>query len=278
MAASFAFDRFAGFTEGDLEAETISILGNPAGVAVAIEDGAIVGYVSPRHDDLTVHPEHRRRGHGRRLFAEAGRLAKEAGLAELSLFVPHVGPAEAFARAMGMAYKSSLWRFELAPGAEVPGPSFPPAVTPRTFGDWLPVGRYVSLMNACFADHASPLWWTAEQIAYVHAQPGFDPADVLLVAPSDRADEPIGFARTTLMPSDEPGRPTGEVRAIGLLPEWRGRGLGRELLRWSVEHLRARAAGTVVLSVEAENDRAVELYRRHGFAPVVEWPHWTTPV
>jgi mycothiol synthase len=278
QAASFEFDRFDGFTTGDLEAETISILGNPGGVAVAVERGVLCGYVSPRHDDLTVHPDFRRRGHGRRLFAEGLRLAAEAGLTELSLFVPRQDSAEGFARAMGMAYKSSLWRFELPSGTEVAGPAFPPDVAGRAFGEWLSIERYVALMNACFADHASPLWWTAEQIAYAHSQPGFDPRDVLLVAAAERPDEPVGFARTTLMSPDAAGRPSGEVRAIGLLPAWRGRGLGRELLRWSVAHLRSKSAGVVVLSVEAENDRAVELYLRHGFEPLVEWPHWTLPV
>jgi mycothiol synthase len=278
QAASFEFDRFPGFTAGDLEAETVSILGNPGGVAVAVEEDLLVGYVSPRHEDLTVDPTFRRRGHGRRLLSAGLRLAGEAGLAELRLFVPKQGAGEPFARAMGMVCKSSLWRFELAPDTEVAEPAFPPDVAGRAFGDWFSVERYVSLMNACFADHASSLWWTPGQIVYAHSQPGFDPRDVLLVAVSDRPDEPVGFARTTLMPPDASGRPVGEVRAIGLLPAWRGRGLGRELLRWSVAHLRSKGAGVVVLSVEAENDRAVELYRRHGFKPVVEWPHWTLPV
>jgi ribosomal protein S18 acetylase RimI-like enzyme len=62
------------------------------------------------------------------------------------------------------------------------------------------------------------------------------------------------------------------------MPEWRGRGLGRELLRWGVAELRKRGAGPIQLSVEAENDLALGLYRRTGFEPVVEWPNWTYPV
>jgi hypothetical protein len=49
------------------------------------------------------------------------------------------------------------------------------------------------------------------------------------------------------------------------------------LLRWSVGYLRARGAGTLELAVEATNDRALGLYRRTGFEPAVEWPHWTRP-
>ena len=64
------------------------------------------------------------------------------------------------------------------------------------------------------------------------------------------------------------------MNQIGVLPGHRGRGLGRELLRWGVLHLRARGAGPVQLAVEALNDRALDLYRRHGFRASVEWPHW----
>ncbi len=37
-----------------------------------------------------------------------------------------------------------------------------------------------------------------------------------------------------------PQNPYGEVKLIGVLPAWRGRGLGRALLRWGVRHLQGR--------------------------------------
>jgi ribosomal protein S18 acetylase RimI-like enzyme len=45
-----------------------------------------------------------------------------------------------------------------------------------------------------------------------------------------------------------------------------------------VAQLRARGASRIQLSVEAENDLALGLYRRAGFEPLVEWPHWSRPV
>ncbi len=70
----------------------------------------------------------------------------------------------------------------------------------------------------------------------------------------------------------------GEVGLIGVLPAWRGRGLGREALRWGVNELRGRGAGRIVLAVEAANERATRLYRSHGFEPMIEWPHWELPL
>jgi mycothiol synthase len=72
--------------------------------------------------------------------------------------------------------------------------------------------------------------------------------------------------------------PPGEVRLVGVLPQWRGRGLGRELLHWGVAWLRAMGAGVIQLNVEAENELALGLYRRTGFEPAVEWPHWARMV
>jgi GNAT superfamily N-acetyltransferase len=45
-----------------------------------------------------------------------------------------------------------------------------------------------------------------------------------------------------------------------------------------VAELRARGAGRIQLTVEAANELALGLYRRTGFEPAVEWPHWTRSV
>jgi mycothiol synthase len=180
---------------------------------------------------------------------------------------------------MGMAYRSSMWLMYLAPGTDVAGPAFSADVVARAFGDWLPLQEFVDLINAAFVDHPSPLSWSLAQIEYAHGRPDFDPTTIMLVSPTDRPAEPIAFARIAVGPPEK-GQlaPVGEIRLVGVLPQWRGRGLGRELLRWGVAQLRARGAGRIQLSVEAENELALGLYRRTGFEPAVEWPHWTYPV
>jgi ribosomal protein S18 acetylase RimI-like enzyme len=41
-----------------------------------------------------------------------------------------------------------------------------------------------------------------------------------------------------------------------------------------VGYLRRLGAGAIELSAEARNSRATGLYRRAGFAPTIEWPHY----
>ena len=279
MVAALDFDRFPGFTAYEVDRGVVSMLGAPEDVAVATEDGVLCGYVCQDANALTVHPAYRRRGHGRRLLAAGMDQARRAGLGEITLYVPATGAGPEFAAAMGLAYRSSMWRLDLRAGAAVPGPAFPAGVAARPFGKWLALERYVDLLNRSFESHPTPLSWTTSEIEYFHSRPDFDPSTTLLLTTTAAREQPIGFVRISIAPPEEgESLPIGDVRLVGVMPEWRGRGLGRELLRWAVAELRSRGAGRISLSVEAENELALELYRRTGFDPAIEWPHWGRPV
>jgi mycothiol synthase len=278
MEASRAADRIPGFTRADIERHLVRIVPDPTGTIVVATDDGIVAYCTPNHDDLTVHPAHRRRGHGRRLLPATLAMLRGRGQADLQLYVPpHLPASVAFAEALGFCYRSSLWRFELAEGDVVPPARFPEDVLTRPFdaardGD---IDVWVAFMLATFEGHPTAMTWTPAVIAHVNASPDFDPTGILIVSPESDPERPIAFTRIELFP--EADAITGAVGLIGVLPEWRGRGLGRELLRWGVAELRRRGAGRVELSVEAANERATTLYRAHGFEPAIEWPHWVLP-
>jgi mycothiol synthase len=137
--------------------------------------------------------------------------------------------------------------------------------------------RFVDVANESFADHPSPIRLSVSELRHVHSRPEFDPRTVLVVAEATAPERLIGFSRVDSFDDDQ-GRPVGEVRILGVRPEARGRGIGRELLRWSITELRARGARDVVLTVEGANDRALGLYERTGFVAEVEWPHWMLPL
>ena len=56
-----------------------------------------------------------------------------------------------------------------------------------------------------------------------------------------------------------------ELTYIGVAPDQRGRGLGRDLLNVFIEASRKAGYRSVVLSVEKENASAIALYKRTGF-------------
>jgi mycothiol synthase len=280
MEASLAVDAIPGFLASDVERAMIRIEPDPEGTVVAVVDGLVVGYCTPNHDDLTVLPSARRRGHGRRLVDAARGVVRGRGEAELQLYVPaHLPASMAFAEAVGLRYRSSLWQFLLTAdaAAHVPGPAFPPEVVVRTWDDDRDADfeAWSAFMLAAFEGHPTPMHWTPAVVRHVHDQPDFDPDGVLLVADASDPDRLVAFTRVELRAPETPdGERVGDVGLIGVLPAWRRRGLGRELLRWGVTTLRARGAGPIELSVEAANERATTLYRAHGFEPAIEWPHW----
>ena len=275
--AALPVDRLPGMTRQDLVHGVDRMAGDPAGTLVALDEDTIVGYCTPRHDDLTVHPDHRRQGHGRRLVAASVDLVRSRGLAHLVLYGPtDREPAAAFIEALGFTYHSSLWMFELAPSVEVPLPAFPADVVVRTFRPDGDLSLFVDLANASFRDHPTPVTFSETGVAHVHDMPGFDPDGILLVSPRGEADRLIGWTKAE-HELTEAGVRRGFISFVGVLPEWRNRGLGRELLRWGIAHAKAAGAGTIELSVEATNDRALGMYRRTGFTAEVEWPHFALP-
>ena len=55
-------------------------------------------------------------------------------------------------------------------------------------------------------------------------------------------------------------------RGLGVLPEHRGKGLGRAILLRAIEKLREAGVRDVLLQVESENANALGLYESCGFA------------
>jgi mycothiol synthase len=274
--ASIDLGDYPDASHGDVERNMVGLSAEPAAAFVATEGPDIVGYIAPRLNDLYVARGHRRRGHGTALVEAALPYTRDVlGHPYLLLYVPPGDtPGRRFAEARGFAYRASLFWMERPAGDPCPPPDFPAGVVARPWdpaGDAIPA--FVDLMNACFADHPTPVTWTTAVVEAVHAAASFDPADVLLVAPLDDPGRPIGFGRARLYPDDDP--PCGEVKLIGVVATWRNRGLGRAILRWGIRRLQGRGVPTIGLAVSAANEHALRLYEDHGFRRAIEWPQWS---
>ena len=57
----------------------------------------------------------------------------------------------------------------------------------------------------------------------------------------------------------------GAIQNLGILPPYRGRGLGSRLLLQALHGFQQAGLGRAILEVTAQNDGAVRLYRRLGF-------------
>jgi mycothiol synthase len=179
--------------------------------------------------------------------------------------------AAAFARTLGFHYRYSIWQMRLGSAAVVLPAAFPSDVHARPYALGADDEGFVELFNTAFVDHEPPMTVTLDSIRAAHGGPKFDPASLAIVTPLEM-DTPVAFCRTFVDIDD--GVRVGEVRVLGVRPDWRGRGLGRELLRWAVHHLRASGVDEVRLAVGGRNDSALRLYERTGFTRRQEWPRW----
>jgi len=99
--------------------------------------------------------------------------------------------------------------------------------------------------------------WSAETFASLLERPGLE----LLVLEEDH-EGVIGYAVLWCILDQ------GELANVAVTPRLRGRGLGSHLLSQVLDLARERGIETLFLEVRASNAKALELYRRFGFADV----------
>lgn len=93
-----------------------------------------------------------------------------------------------------------------------------------------------------------------------HQAAGFEPDRWWL---AEFEVEPIGL----LLINDSPEGEGWEIAYVGVVPEFRRRGFGRELVLKAIIEAKAAGAPLLTLAVDARNHPARELYRRLGFTP-----------
>lgn len=114
-----------------------------------------------------------------------------------------------------------------------------------------------SLHGACFA-----IGWDALAIARLLAMPGATGTLAVVRPEAEQDATPTGFLL---------GREAGgeaEIISTGVLPGFRGRGIGGALVSEFVTRMQQRGIEAVFLEVAVDNDAALSLYKRLGFVPV----------
>jgi ribosomal protein S18 acetylase RimI-like enzyme len=99
------------------------------------------------------------------------------------------------------------------------------------------------------------------------------PDTLLLIAVVDEAA--VGYGLAHVLPVDETWIPDtwatgpriGEIESLSVLPQYRGGGLGSELLRRLEQHLHERGVDDLILGALAGNHDAIRLYERRGYRP-----------
>jgi mycothiol synthase len=122
---------------------------------------------------------------------------------------------------------------------------------------------FVGIFNAVFGDYDDIRAMTLEEIEMMMAAPGYN-VDGLFIAECDCKPAGMVDAYADRLSSER----KGVIQYLGVLPEFRGRGIGRKLVERALESHRKR--GTKVVDAWAQSDRlaCVRLFEGFGFKSV----------
>jgi mycothiol synthase len=251
---------------------------------LAVEDGGLAGYAQiepaaeaegPMVAELAVHPASRRHGVGTALAAALiERAGPPRGGESLRVWAHGEHPgALALARRCGLRLVRRLLRMRRDLDGALPQVELPSGVRLRTFVVDQDEQAVVEVNRRAFSWHPEQGRMTVADVRAREAEPWFDPAGFLLAV--DQSDRLLGFHWTKIhrrRPSRQ-AEPTsavegeiGEVYVVGVDPAAQGGGLGSALTLAGLHHLRTRGQHSVMLYVEADNDAAVRVYEKLGFA------------
>jgi ribosomal protein S18 acetylase RimI-like enzyme len=219
------------------------------------ENGELIGFLTidgirEVEVSLGVDPGRRRQGIGRRLLDAARVECVGRGLTSWTLVIDDAAASgKTFVRAVGASYKSSEYRLELARNLVPATRVWDQTVELRqaTVDDTELVTRIIA---SSFGD---PIEETIDWVRRDLAKPNhrFDVARI--------NGQPIGQIRTNSYGD------VVYVTAFGVLPDFRGRGHGRQILDATVRRLVAEEWPSIRIEVATDNANALGLYQSSGF-------------
>jgi ribosomal-protein-alanine N-acetyltransferase len=121
----------------------------------------------------------------------------------------------------------------------------------------LDVAVAAAVHASCFDDG-----WSEAALAEILAMPGC--AGALALAD----DQPIGFVVVLGVAAD------AEIITLGVVPEFRRRGIGGRLLAWASDRSRGAGCRRLLLEVAEDNPAARALYGKLGFSQVGRRPSY----
>ena len=231
-------------------------------------DGTLAGFCSldgEKELELCgmVHPAYRRRGIGRALLAAALDESRRRAAQELLLICEAASSAgQAFAAAAGGDAAFAEHHMELAASAIPPAAPADPRLQIRRAnpGDADALARVTS---SVFGDLVARI---REPIARELADPAVRFYLAYLGA------DPVG----SLKVFDIGGK--AGIYAFGVVPEHRGRGLGRAIFTAALHLLAAEGWAGFALEVETDNTPALRLYESCGFQTTTTYGYYHLPL
>ena len=235
------------------------------------EGGDLLGYCLVHHEgpinrmvlEPKVAPHLEGSSSEQELILRALSKAEEHGPGVIHVCVPIPSSADSFLTENGFApvrsYDDMVWDHEVLPSKEIPE-----GFTVRSFktGD---AALLTEVQNSAFAASWGFCPNTVEQIEYRSSMVNMSHQGICFLLDGEKA---AGYCWTCLVPVN--GSLRGVIGMIGVVPDYRGRGISRSILIAGMEALRSQNVADIGLQVDSSNTPGVRLYTSIGFRKVGE--------
>jgi ribosomal protein S18 acetylase RimI-like enzyme len=227
-----------------------------------------------------VHPRRRREGIFTRLVDAAMAEITRREVASVLLVTDRASrEASAFARSVGGVAEHSEYSMTLARAPEAARAEAARAADAQA-ADTAQL-RYPELIVRAAAPEDAGFVHLCIRLGFEGAdEPPRDPdgAPPLDVSDPDRVTVVFEFAGTPVGVAKISHSESGSyIYGFAMLPEYRGRGYGHQVLSLVVADLLAAGHDDISLEVATSNDRALELYKATGFETVVTLDYYALP-
>lgn len=246
-------------------------------ILVADVDGTVRGYVHiytdpslMAHgriniDGLHVHPDFQRFGIGDKLLGAATAKANEWGGRYLSIAIPAgVVSSQTFLVKHQFQLVRYFWKLRHTNLAELSAPTLPEGFDFRTFRQGIDEQAFLDLLNSSFADNWDFAPVSKDELERWKLRPDFNPKGCFFVS---RGARDVAVATVLLDRQQDAETADGAARIFefGVLPEFRGKGIGYGIILKAAEFARANELPVLELVADGHDDHAKAMYERVGF-------------
>lgn len=255
----------------------IEVIGQPnhnpeKNLFVAEAGGEILGYVdlTPEPEigrvvlSFLIHPKHGKKGQAEALLERAGNRARDLGVERIQA---NVSPDNVHAKRLLTKIGFHFIRFFLELSIDLPEIHVSGLNAAESFCRPLKKGEedeLLRLQNRSFAGTWGYNPNTIEDILFHLGFPDRSPEDIIIAGEGDR---PIGYCWTLAKAGEKRTETAGKGRIymLGVDPDYRGKGMGKQVLLAGLSSLKGKGVKVVELTVDSGNLAARALYRSVGF-------------
>ena len=233
------------------------------------EQDVLVGFLglfsfNPHEAEISgmVHPEYRRKGIFTTLFQAALEECQRRNITRILLIVEHISASgQAFARTLNVAYDHSEYKMVLEE-PRLPSSFDEHLLFREAQEEDIPALTRITALAFDLPEEGVN-WYSKEVLA--------NPARLYYVGVLKNVDV-IGKLDVSLI-GDK-----AFIYGFGVLPEYRGRGYGRQLLARTIQALFAMRKTQIALEVATVNENALSLYRSCGFKETGRYDYYVLSV